>query len=70
MNKVINDVETGSGIAGPTRMTALNGGLTGVVTRWAVIDIPPTLCPQLYCVCNANEQLMARGGSGEKRFTE
>jgi len=48
-------------------MTALNGGLTGVVTRWAVIEIPPALCPQLYCVCNANEQSMARGGgSGEK----
>ena len=61
LNKVISDVETGSEIAGPTRTTALNGGLTGVVTRWAVIEIPPALCPQLYCVCNTNEQLV-RGG--------
>jgi len=62
LNKVISEVETGSGIAGPTRMTALNGGLTGVVTRWAVIEIPPALRPQLYCVRNTNEQLMAREG--------
>jgi len=45
-------------------MTALNGGLTGVVTRWAVIEIPPALCPQLYCVCNINEQVVA--GPGRK----
>ena len=52
----------GLGLRGLTRMTALNGGLTGVVTRWAVIETPPALCPQLYCVCNTNEQLTAREG--------
>jgi len=42
-------------------MTALNGGLTGVVARWAVIEMPPALCPQLYCVCNNDERPMAGG---------
>ena len=44
-----------------TRMAALNGGLTGVVARWAVIDIDPALWPQLHCVCNSYERLMAEG---------
>ena len=51
-------------------MTALNGGLMGVVARWAVIEMPPALCPQLYCVCNTNERPTAGGGSAEKILTE
>jgi len=43
------------GLQRRTRIAALNGGLTGVVARWAVIDIDPALWPQLYCVCNADE---------------
>jgi len=46
-------------------MTALNGRLTGVVARWAVIEILPALYPQLCCVCNTDEQPMA-GGLGRK----
>ena len=42
-------------------MAALNGGSTGVVTRWAMIERAPALCPQLYCVRNTGEQLMAGG---------
>ena len=51
-------------------MTALNGGSMGVTARWAVIEIPPALCPQLYYVRNANEQLMAREGFRGKKLTE
>ena len=45
LNRVISDFETGFGIAKtrPTKMAALNGGSTGVVTRWAVIEIDPAL---------------------------
>ena len=47
-------------------MAPLNGGLMGVMARWAIIEIAPALCPQLYHVCNTNEQLMA-GGAGPER---
>ena len=51
-------------------MAALNGGSTGVVARWAMIERAPALCPQLYCVRNTGEQLMAgRGGDKTHRVT-
>jgi hypothetical protein len=44
-----------------TKMAALNGGLIGVVARWAVIEMDPALWPQLRCMYNTNEQLMSGG---------
>ena len=38
-----------------TKIAALNGGLSGVVTRWAVMEIDPALWPQLYDVCKVSD---------------
>ena len=54
LNKVINDVATGLRSQRPTKMAAPNGGFTGVVTRWVVIEIAPALWPHLYCAFNVN----------------
>jgi len=48
-------------------MAALNGGLTGVVARWAVIEIAPELYPQLHHARNTDEQLIPGGGSPERK---
>jgi len=38
-----------------TKMAALNGGLTGIVARCAVMEIAPALWPQLYGVNDVND---------------
>ena len=53
LNRAISDTKTVFLLQRPTRMAALNGGLTGAVARWAVMERAPALWPQLYRVCNA-----------------
>ena len=48
-------------------MTALNGGSTGAVVRWAVTEIDPALCPQLHHACITNEQFIAGEVRREKK---
>ena len=41
----------------------MNGGLTRIVVRWAVIEMDPALCPQLFRdVRNTGEQFIAGEG--------
>ena len=55
VSKVFSVPEERLGSQTRTKMAALNGGLTEIVARCAVMEIAPALWPQLYGVNDVND---------------